>query len=111
MLQDKVTFSRRRAVVLQHGVFVTHAARGSPVAQGILLAILVGTGAIASAEDAGNVQNLLICLEMLPASIAMFFAFPHSEYLEGGAWACDPCRNKHLQCRPALRSSILSVHA
>ena len=57
--------------------------------QGILLAILVGTGAIASAEDAGNVQNLLICLEMLPASIAMFFAFPHSEYLEGGAWACN----------------------
>ena len=74
--------------------------------QGILLAILVGTGAIASAEDAGNVQNLLICLEMLPASIAMFFAFPHTEYLEGGAISCTAFAAYDMSCRPACLSGM-----
>lgn len=30
-------------------------------------------------------QNLLVCLEMLPAAIGMFYAFPHQEYKDGGA--------------------------
>ena len=49
-----------------------------------MIAILVGTGALNTAEDGSNLQNLLICLEMLPASIAMFYAFPYTEYTEGG---------------------------
>lgn len=48
--------------------------------QGICIAILVGTEAIEVAEDGTNLQNLLICLEMLPAAIGMFFAFPYLEY-------------------------------
>lgn len=50
-----------------------------------MIAILVGTGALSTGEDGSNLQNLLICLEMLPASIAMFYAFPYAEYTEGGA--------------------------
>eukprot|EP00208_Stichococcus_sp_RCC1054_P005236 CAMPEP_0206140088 /NCGR_PEP_ID=MMETSP1473-20131121/8292_1 /ASSEMBLY_ACC=CAM_ASM_001109 /TAXON_ID=1461547 /ORGANISM="Stichococcus sp, Strain RCC1054" /LENGTH=427 /DNA_ID=CAMNT_0053534099 /DNA_START=327 /DNA_END=1614 /DNA_ORIENTATION=+ len=53
--------------------------------QGILIAILVGTDVIEEAEDGANLQNLLICLEMLPASLAMFYAFPYTEYKEEGA--------------------------
>lgn len=49
--------------------------------QGILIAILVGTQAIPVAEDGTKLQNLLICLEMLPAAIGMFFAFPYQEYI------------------------------
>ena len=49
-----------------------------------MIAILVGTGALDTGEDGSNLQNLLICLEMLPASIAMFYAFPYTEYTEGG---------------------------
>ena len=63
------------------GSSFTHSPR---LAQGILIDILVGTGAMDTAEDGSNLQNLLICLEMLPASIAMFYAFPYTEYTEGG---------------------------
>jgi len=45
----------------------------------------VGTGVIRVAEDGVNLQNLLICLEMLPAAIGMFYAFPYTEYKDGGA--------------------------
>ena len=68
---------------------------GAAVVQGILIAILVGTDAIKVAEDGANLQNLLICLEMLPASLAMFYAFPHTEYKEDGA--CPP---PHLHLHP-----------
>ena len=53
--------------------------------QGILIAILVGTGVIDNAEDGSNLQNLLVCLEMLPAAIGMFYAFPYQEFKDGGA--------------------------
>lgn len=56
--------------------------------QGILIAILVGSGAIDNAEDGSNLQNLLVCLEMLPAAIGMFYAFPYTEYKDGGAVTC-----------------------
>ena len=77
-------------------------ARGGP--QGILIAIMVGTGAMDSAEDGSNLQNLLICLEMLPASIAMFYAFPYTEYTEGGEhrpapWAAAMTRGARLFTR------------
>ena len=56
--------------------------------QGILIAILVGTGVIDNAEDGSNLQNLLVCLEMLPAAIGMFYAFPYQEFKDGGAQLC-----------------------
>jgi hypothetical protein len=52
--------------------------------QGLGIAILVGTGAIPSAGDGNNVQNFLICAEMLPAAICMLFAFPWRDYAAGG---------------------------
>eukprot|EP00884_Botryococcus_braunii_P002753 jgi/Botrbrau1/12479/Bobra.0169s0026.1 len=52
--------------------------------QGLFLAILVGGGAIPSVLDGKNLQNFLICVEMLPASIAMLFAFPYQEYKGSG---------------------------
>ena len=35
--------------------------------------------------DGKNLQNLLICLEMLPAALGMMFAFPYTEYKGQGA--------------------------
>jgi hypothetical protein len=55
--------------------------------QGILIAILVGTGVIDNAEDGSNLQNLLVCLEMLPAAIGMFYAFPYQEFKDGAPGA------------------------
>jgi hypothetical protein len=52
--------------------------------QGLLIAILVGTGAIPSSGDGNNVQNFLICVEMLPAAVCMLFAFPWRDYAAGG---------------------------
>lgn len=70
--------------------------------QGILIAILVGTGALSTGEDGSNLQNLLICLEMLPASIAMFYAFPYSEYTDGGTHQ-PHCMVKRTQAVSKLR--------
>ena len=35
-------------------------------------------------EDGKNLQNLLICLEMLPAVLGMLVAFPYTEYKGSG---------------------------
>lgn len=57
-----------------------HPDGGCGALQGLLISILVGVGVIHSGKDGRNLQNFLICLEMLPASIFMFFAFPFEEY-------------------------------
>jgi len=51
--------------------------------QGLFVAICVGTGLVPSASDGNNVQNFLICVEMLPAAICMLFAFPWSDFVHG----------------------------
>ena len=38
-------------------------------------------------EDGKNLQNLLICLEMLPAALGMLVAFPYTEYKGSGKQA------------------------
>ena len=38
------------------------------------------SGLIKNAEDAADVQNCIICVEMLMAAIGHFFAFPYKEY-------------------------------
>ena len=48
--------------------------------QGLLIAILVGAGVIATADDGNAVQNFMTCVEMLPAAICMLFAFPWKEF-------------------------------
>lgn len=48
--------------------------------QGILVSILVGAGVVKTTDDGKNLQNFLICVEMLPAAFFMLFAFPYTEY-------------------------------
>jgi len=44
----------------------------------------VGSGLVESAADGNNIQNFLICVEMLPAAVCMMFAFPWREYASAG---------------------------
>ncbi|GMH32994.1 hypothetical protein BSKO_00828 [Bryopsis sp. KO-2023] len=48
--------------------------------QGLCLSVLASWGVIDSPEDAKDLQNFLICIEMLGAAILLLFAFPHKEY-------------------------------
>lgn len=48
--------------------------------QGFLIAICSAAGLVKSAEEGVNIQNFLLCIEMLPAAICMWFAFPHTPY-------------------------------
>ena len=52
--------------------------------QGLLIAILQAAGIVVTVEDGKNLQNLLICLEMLPAALGMLVAFPYTEYKGSG---------------------------
>ena len=52
--------------------------------QGLFISIAVGTGAVPSPTEGNNIQNFLICLEMLPAAICIVFAFPWQEYADSG---------------------------
>jgi hypothetical protein len=54
-------------------------------AQGLFIAILQVAGSLQTVTDGKNLQNLLICLEMLPAALGMMFAFPYTEYKGQGA--------------------------
>ncbi len=56
-------------------------------AQGLFIAILQAAGSLQTVADGKNLQNLLICLEMVPAAIGMMFAFPYTEYKGQGARA------------------------
>ena len=52
--------------------------------QGLFISIAVGTGAVPSAGEGNNIQNFLICVEMLPAAICIIFAFPWKDFADGG---------------------------
>ena len=52
--------------------------------QGLLIAILQAAGIVVTVADGKNLQNLLICLEMLPAALGMLVAFPYTEYKGSG---------------------------
>ena len=58
-------------------------------------------GSLQTVTDGKNLQNFLICLEMLPAALGMMFAFPYTEYKGQGARAyllpaCDAIHRRHL---------------
>lgn len=55
-----------------------------PRTQGLFIAILQAAGSVATVEDGKNLQNMLICLEMLPAALGMLVAFPYTEYKGSG---------------------------
>lgn len=52
--------------------------------QGLFIAILQAAGTVSTVEDGKNLQNMLICLEMLPAALGMLVAFPYTEYKGSG---------------------------
>ena len=60
--------------------------------QGLFIAILQAAGSIATVEDGKNLQNLLVCLEMLPAALGMLVAFPYTEYKGSGEHLISICR-------------------
>jgi hypothetical protein len=58
------------------------------VLQGVLVFLFAKSGFIRDEEEAALFQNFIICVEMLIAAAAHFYAFPYKEYAEanvGGA--------------------------
>ena len=53
--------------------------------QGVAVGVAVGVGALPGPAAGKAMQNLLLCCEMLPAAVAMAFAFPWREYAGAGA--------------------------
>lgn len=56
--------------------------------QGVLVFLFAKSGFIRDEEEAALFQNFIICVEMLIAAAAHFYAFPYKEYAEanvGGA--------------------------
>lgn len=67
---------------------LTHCAHAAPsshaILQGFFIAICSAAGLVKSAEEGVNIQNFLLCMEMLPAAICMLFAFPYAPYVVAG---------------------------
>lgn len=53
--------------------------------QGIAISMICSWGKIKDPSDGKALQNFMICLEMIGASVMMLYAFPHTEYNIGGA--------------------------
>lgn len=60
--------------------------------QGLFIAILTVGGVLKTVTDGKNLQNFLICVEMLPAALGMLYAFPYTEYKGAGALSAHLCR-------------------
>ena len=77
------------------------------------MVILKGAGVIQTQEDAVNFQNWLLCIEMLPASICMLFAFPYDEYkVAGPGMGLSGGNVTHaisIRCAPAYLRAIASL--
>ena len=48
--------------------------------QGVLVFLAAKSGLIENSDDAADVQNFIICMEMAVAAIAHLYAFPYKEY-------------------------------
>ena len=91
--------------------------------QGLFIAILQAAGSIATVEDGKNLQNLLVCLEMLPAALGMLVAFPYTEYKGSGehlisicqcSTGCLPCKlfmAVLARCMPRASPMVEPQHA
>jgi len=51
-------------------------------AQGVVIALLASEGVIKTAQEALDVQNITICVEMLFAAMGHLYAFPYKGYAE-----------------------------
>ena len=80
------------------------------VLQSLLVSILSGVGALATTEDQKNLQNFLICVEMLPAAVGMLFAFPYHEYKGTGEQAPPVVVNIACKLEQSCSSGHLSMY-
>ncbi|XP_078444609.1 uncharacterized protein LOC144713792 [Wolffia australiana] len=48
--------------------------------QGVLVFLTAKSGLIDGAEEAADMQNLILCVEMLAAAVGHLYAFPYKEY-------------------------------
>lgn len=48
--------------------------------QGVLVFLAAKSEFIKSAEEAADLQNFVLCVEMLVAAVGHFYAFPYREY-------------------------------
>ncbi|BBN02809.1 organic solute transporter subunit alpha [Marchantia polymorpha subsp. ruderalis] len=62
-------------IIIKSVVFLTYW-------QGVLVGLMVSFGIIKNENDSADLQNFLICLEMLAAAIGHLYAFPYKEYAE-----------------------------
>lgn len=62
-------------IIIKSVVFLTYW-------QGVLVFLAARSGLIKSADDAADVQNFVICVEMAVAAIGHLYAFPYKEYAE-----------------------------
>ena len=67
--------------------------------QGLFISIIYSAGC---PYDAKNLQNFLICIEMLVAAVLMLFAFPYSEYKISGGWCRDWMLFNAKDCQSVL---------
>ncbi|GLJ19213.1 hypothetical protein SUGI_0345220 [Cryptomeria japonica] len=67
-------------VIIKSVVFLTYW-------QGVLVFLAAKSGIIKSAEEAADVQNFIICLEMAIAAVGHLYAFPYKEYAEANIGA------------------------
>ena len=62
-------------------------------------------------EDGVNLQNWLLCVEMLPAAIFMLFAFPYAEYAAAGGGAGGNIRSGNITHAISIRDVVTdTVH-
>lgn len=76
--------------------------------QGLFIAILQVAGSIQTVEDGKNLQNFLICLEMLPAALGMLWAFPYTEYMGTGG-TLGPLLVPCLKSQSRIKLTVISV--
>lgn len=75
--------------------------------QSLLVSILKGADVLETTEDQKNLQNFLICVEMLPAAIGMLFAFPYHEYkAEGTNFALTELLAQHLNEEKTMTAQL-----
>ncbi|PKA52673.1 hypothetical protein AXF42_Ash001654 [Apostasia shenzhenica] len=48
--------------------------------QGVLVFLVAKSGFISNADEAADLQNFVLCVEMLAAAVGHFYAFPYKEY-------------------------------